>query len=276
MSSMSEGTSGDSDPKPLQFETAEGTGAPSPATLACSNCSSALTTEYYEASGRMVCPSCRTTISTLLSDRGGKERFILASVYGSGAALIGALLWWAVRAGTGYEVGLIAVAVGFMVGYAVRAGAQGRGGRRFQILAVLLTYAGISLNYVPDIIKGLGEAGKAAAEKEQKAAATGASADPSAATTAPAVAAKAPGDKDAAKASFSLLSLILLIGLVLGLAAAAPFLGGASNVIGLLIIGFALWEAWKMNRQAQVVWSGPFQVGAPPAGTESAPAPATL
>ena len=26
-----------------------------------------------------------------------------------------------------------------------------------------------------------------------------------------------------------------------------PFLAGAENIIGLLIIAFALWEAWKFN-----------------------------
>jgi len=42
---------------------------------------------------------------------------------------------------------------------------------------------------------------------------------------------------------------------------AAPFLAGAQNLIGLLIIGFALWEAWKFNARRQVPISGPYQIG---------------
>ncbi len=41
---------------------------------------------------------------------------------------------------------------------------------------------------------------------------------------------------------------------------AAPFLVGIKNIIGILIIGFALYEAWKMNRRAVLDISGPFQV----------------
>jgi hypothetical protein len=43
----------------------------------------------------------------------------------------------------------------------------------------------------------------------------------------------------------------------------APFLGGANNVIGLLIIAIGLYEAWKLNRRIPI--SGPFRVGAAPA-----------
>ena len=52
---------------------------------------------------------------------------------------------------TGYEIGLIAIQVGFLVGGAVRAGSEGRGGRGYQVLAVLLIYISICANYMPDI-----------------------------------------------------------------------------------------------------------------------------
>src|SRR5258707_5564406 len=40
-----------------------------------------------------------------------------------------------------------------MVGYAVRKGARGRGGRRFQVLAAALTYASVALAYAPIAVK---------------------------------------------------------------------------------------------------------------------------
>jgi hypothetical protein len=46
----------------------------------------------------------------------------------------------------------------------------------------------------------------------------------------------------------------------IGYAVAAPFLQGASNLLGLLIIGFALWEAWKLNKEVAVVITGPHRI----------------
>ena len=51
---------------------------------------------------------------------------------------------------------------------------------------------------------------------------------------------------------------------ILAIAIAAPFLAGFDNIIGLLIIAFALWQAWSMNRPVPIVVSGPFEaVGSP-------------
>jgi len=115
---MSESPQAPAEAQPLQFETAEPIGA-APGPLVCTSCKQPLVTEYFETSGQVVCPSCRNNIAAAVAAGGGKERFILATVYGGGAALAGALLWWGVRALTGYEIGLIAVAVGFGVGFAL-------------------------------------------------------------------------------------------------------------------------------------------------------------
>jgi hypothetical protein len=42
-----------------------------------------------------------------------------------------------------------------------------------------------------------------------------------------------------------------------------PFLGGAQNLIGLLIIGFALLQAWKFNKPRSLAITGPYQIGSP-------------
>ena len=52
-------------------------------------------------------------------------------------------------------------------------------------------------------------------------------------------------------------------------AVAAPFFGGIKNIIGLLIIGFALYQAWVINRPSRLAFNGPYRL-APAAG-----APAT-
>src|SRR2546422_11725279 len=58
---------------------------------------------------------------------------------------LGAGLYFGIEATTGYELGLVAVVVGLMVGGAVRKGSNGRGGWRYQALAMFLTYcAGVA------------------------------------------------------------------------------------------------------------------------------------
>ena len=53
-----------------------------------------------------------------------------------------------------FEIGLIAIVVGLMVGVAVRKGSKGRGGWFYQTLAVVLTYGCICAQYMPDIVQG--------------------------------------------------------------------------------------------------------------------------
>jgi hypothetical protein len=60
--------------------------------------------------------------------------------------------------------------------------------------------------------------------------------------------------------------LLIAVGLLLAFAMAAPFLGGFENIIGILIIGFALWEAWKMNRRVPMQIQGPFRLAPAPPG----------
>ena len=48
---------------------------------------------------------------------------------------------------------------------------------------------------------------------------------------------------------------------------ALPFMGGTQNIIGWLIIGFGVWQAWKMNQPLQLAITGPHAIGpAPTAG----------
>ena len=46
---------------------------------------------------------------------------------------------------------------------------------------------------------------------------------------------------------------------------AAPFLAGFENIIGIAIIGFALYQAWQMNARRRVVFTGPYAIGGAPA-----------
>jgi hypothetical protein len=148
---------------------------------------------------------------------------------GIGGGLVGALIWFGVRRLTGYEVGLIAVVVGFLVGAGVRAGSGGRGGVGYQILALILTYFAVGVNYIPDVVS-------AGIAKH----------DPA-----------------------GMIAFIAVFTFMVG-----PIVVAFHNLIGALIIGFALWEAWKLNRGKRVKFDGPFSLnGGTPAVLSPLPIP---
>jgi len=61
------------------------------------------------------------------------------------------------------------------------------------------------------------------------------------------------------------LAVALGLGLIVVLAYAAPIMIGITSPIHLLIAGFALYEAWKLNRGVVFQVTGPYQAAARPA-----------
>jgi hypothetical protein len=256
--------------EPLQFEHAEFDQAPP--VLKCTRCERTLHQSYYQINGEIACEACALTAES--SDEGsGLGRGLRATGAGTAAAVLGAVVYYAIGALTGYEFGLIAILVGFAVGSAVRWGSRGRGGWKYQTLAIGLTYLAIVSTYVPYVfaaanaqIEAEEEAGASAtpADDDDDDAAVAADEAATGVTTVP-VNASTPGPDGAIKltggqAAMAMGALILIL-------AAAPFLAGFENIIGLLIIGFGLFEAWKLNRREDLVMSGPHPVTMPPATT---------
>ncbi|HEX3997970.1 MAG TPA: hypothetical protein VHX65_05415 [Pirellulales bacterium] len=60
------------------------------------------------------------------------------------------------------------------------------------------------------------------------------------------------------------LSVVVLALFVCAFSLAAPFLPGAQNMIGILIIGIAMWEAWKFTKARALPIHGPYQLGPNP------------
>jgi hypothetical protein len=253
MSDLSPAPSGD-----LQFDKVEPALGESTSPAACAACQQPLASVYFQVNGRPACERCKTQLQYDQMSASAAGNVLRASAFGLLAALAGGALWYAVRATTGFEVGLIAVLVGVMVGGAVRAGCRRRGGVAYQVLAVVLTYFGICVQYVPDIIKAIRDQRPSEAQ----------TASTSAATIPVKAAAEPPASLPASSpvADFSPgVQILIAVGLLLGFAMAAPFLGGFQNIIGILIIGFALWEAWKMNRRVPLQIEGPFRLASAPA-----------
>lgn len=202
----------------------------------CSFCETPLVSSYFELNGQPACEACRYKVEAEMATGPGMSGFFKAALAGLGAALVGAGIYYAVLALSGYEVGLVAILVGFLVGRAVRWGSKGRGGRSYQVLAVFLTYFAIVGTYIPLMIKEYVKENPA--ETEQVAAETAAETE-----------------------EMGVGGAFLGLGLLLLLAAALPFLAGFENILGLVIIAVGLYEAWRINKRVVLDVSGPFQVG---------------
>lgn len=217
----------------------------------CGVCQEAVAGRYYLANGQTLCERCSQQIGAFQSSRLGASGVLRAVAAGVGAAIGGAILYYIVLALTGYEIGLIAIVVGFMVGRAVRWGSGGLGGALCQAIAVVLTYVAIVSTYVPFIVRGIRE-GQESQQTQETAAASPASPREDAPLASPdagvAEAAPTAGRFAIALGAFALFVLL------------SPFLAGFQNIIGWLIIGFALYEAWRVNRRVLLEITGPYEL----------------
>src|ERR1035441_960561 len=138
-------------PHELQFQHAEPIAEVS-AGLACVVCKQPVVGSYYQAQGQQtLCMLCAERIRAGLQAAPATS-LMRAALYGGGAALAGCALYAAVAIVLKAEIGLIAILVGWMVGKAILHASYGGGGRRQQILAVLLTYFAITTSYIPVIL----------------------------------------------------------------------------------------------------------------------------
>ncbi len=193
----------------------------------CERCQKPLSAEYFTCGELVACSGCAVEVQGQLAKGGGTSGLLRSIFMGSVAGLVGAAIWYGIRALTGYEIGLIAILVGYMVGLAVRAGSRGRGGILFQILAVLMTYFWISANYVPDFFMAFDDPTFLGSAEED--------------------------DLSSASAPVKLIIAVLL-------SVTIPFIEPAENVIGLLILAFGLHQAWVLNKRQHIAVQGPYQL----------------
>ena len=207
----------------------------------CKVCRQPVSGEYYQINGADGCASCTQHLAAFQKRRGGWPEFGRAALFGLGAAVAGSLLYALVSYATHMNFALIAIVVGVIVAKAVLAGSRGCRGRRFQVLAVLLTYGSITTSYIPELITGITEIQKT---KQKKTGSAEKSAPP-APTTAKSM--------NGAQLVFGLVFLVIL-------ALIAPFFGltSFSGLIHLIIIGIGLMQAWRRTKAINVVIAGPY------------------
>jgi hypothetical protein len=121
-----------------QFSTTEYQGqAPSDG---CKFCGQPIGSRFYRINGSRACEACVG------------NAFPRALIFGVIGAAIGLALYSTFVIITNIEIGYAALAVGFTVAKAMLIGSKGIGGRRYQIIAALLTYAAVSLSFIPIVL----------------------------------------------------------------------------------------------------------------------------
>lgn len=141
-------------PTPIQFDNADyGQGPPAPGGVTCAACKRTIVDQYFEATSQVFCTTCADILGA--EPQGGSRfwRTIEAIILGTIGGIVGAVIWYLILKFTGFQVGLIAILVGLLVGAGVRKGSRNRGGWFYQLMAVALTYLAVVSTYVPLILE---------------------------------------------------------------------------------------------------------------------------
>jgi hypothetical protein len=136
-----------------------------------------------------------------------------------------------------------------MVGFAIRKGTGGLGGRAFQVMAVVLTYWAVGLAYV---LLAVGAAAERQAPSTD-AQVTVAPSEPGAPTTT-----ETPAAESMSTPMF--LAYAIFFSFALPVLVAVGSLPG--GLLSAAIIGFGMHQAWRMTAAPHLTITGPFRVGA--------------
>jgi hypothetical protein len=240
-------------PEALQFRKAEHV-SEAPTGPPCVICAKPIGETYYHANGQIVCAPCATAVQACQSAPPA-HTLLKSFFYGLGAAIAGTALYSLVTIVTGYQLALIAILIGYMVGKSIRYASKGLGGRPQQIVAVVLTYFSITASFIPVFIH-------AQMEKSKTTQATVQSNQPG-----QPVELNAKGgvpNSPHASPKVSVGGFVVATVILLGIALAAPFLalsGGLGSLLTLLIIFFGLQRAWVLTGRSHILVMGPYQQG---------------
>ena len=219
----------------LQFRKAEMAGEPG--TRVCSVCRQQIDGDFYQVNGADAHGVCTQQVLTVHQRRGGAAEFGRALACGLGVAIGGAILFLIVTYTRIPFRTWLSILIGIGMAKAIIYGSRGCRGRRYQVLAIVLTYGSITTSYVPEVAQGFA---KAAEHVKQEKGIT---------HPLPVEVTKVSGVRFGIGVIFLLLFALLI-----------PFfmLGTAWGWFNLLIIAFGLMRAWKGTAPIATKITGPF------------------
>ena len=266
----------------------------------CSECRGIIRTHYFALNDRSLCTRCKQPYADMIERGTGDGSMHRATLYGLGAAIGAGLGLGAILVMFGFARVLLFVGVGWVIGTAINKATGAYGARRYQVLAVAMTYFALCLGTFTPWIKTFLEvrhemrvaAAASANEQAREAAAATAEAEGGEGdepmsyeesldaeeletiaaledrTTPMETPLPAGADERMAKMSglsvFQFIMNALLLFVLLPVVAMLPYGIGAA-AIGLFGLGFSLYKAWDMTATGvDLKISGPFKVGTGP------------
>ena len=262
--------------------------------MSCSECRAPMRAQYFVVNDRPVCTKCRSTFAQRIARTDGQGAMLRVGIQGALVALTGmvgltavSIVWPPARI-------FLLIPIGYLVGKRMMKALDGYSNRRYQYLAVGLTYASFLIGFaVPAAIEEKSSRERLAINraKMQGTMATQADAlrDELGDLTAPAVPAEDPEASAATEASAADegaepeaapaapatdaddadtgpdLGLGLVVLLFLPVLALFQF-GLTFSAAGLMSLGYALYQAWNQTdgQGLQFTLSGPYRVGEGP------------
>jgi uncharacterized protein (DUF983 family) len=223
----------------------------------CKFCQQPLSGTYYRINEAMACASCA---DKLQHERPADSHaaFVRAVTAGIGAAVAGLIAYAVISIILqGWVISYMSFGVGWLVGTAMIKASGGIGGRRYQIAAVLLTYAAVSMAAIPIWIYFARQEHAKQAQHEKIAAEQQQSDESAGAAT------ETPEPARPRLTLGAWLVKITLRGL------ASPFLELQSNplwgFIGLFILFVGIKIAWRLTAGRPIEILGPFHDSPQPA-----------
>lgn len=211
-----------------QFATAEY--SPKSSTMTCAACKQPISGAYFQIKSMPVCAACTEKLRAQMP-RDSHAAFARSLVFGVAGAVVGLILYVVFALATGLIIGWVSLAVGYIVGKAMHMGSGGVGGRRYQVVAVLLTYFAVSMSAVPIAIEQSRMHGEAQVQ--------------SAETTA----------QPPAHVSARTIAVLAVVGI------ASPILDlrdPVQGLIGLIILFVGIRFAWRFTAAPTLNISGPY------------------
>src|SRR5215208_4376044 len=250
--------------------------------LWCSDCRTPMRTYYFALNERPVCGKCKRGYDEKIERGVGPRAFQRALAYGLGAGLASAAVFAFVVLTMGFARMFLLVGVGVLVAKAINRATGGFYARRYQLLAVAVTYFSIGLGCLAPVIKLAAEMDDAPAPAAASADSSAASADdeldalladPSAAAAQGVAERRAAELSPEARAAERMASggFLGAAGVVVVLLLAMPLLsmlayGVYGAGIGVLALGYGMYKAWDITSHGLVSYemNGPYRVGTGP------------
>ncbi len=117
--------------------------------VTCGMCGKPVGGEYWQWIGRVVCVRCRDRVFQLETDAKSLQSFARAAIMGTATALACGVGYALLAAAFKAQLAIVTILIGYLVATVVRKATANISGRRYQVLALVLTYVGSTMGYLP-------------------------------------------------------------------------------------------------------------------------------